>query len=143
MGHGILRIDRIPVHRFIFKVDARRYHQPVIANFGTRPQLYCLCGTIDADRPVMDDVDAVPGCQCIIGMADIVIVMQAAQIEVGEEAGIILLCRFNQGYIDGSLRVLGDVARGSRPAGASSDNHHTRFRALRIGWKTQASGQGT
>ena len=76
------------LNRALYKIDSRRQDKFVIGQRGPTRQAYHFFITIDANGPIMHNVDAT--CRKLaIGMANIIKLFYPAQIKIREKAGII------------------------------------------------------
>ena len=97
-------------------------HEPVVRQALAGREHDLLLVAVDLGGAGAGERDAVVLRQRVVAMDDLVIALEAADIEVGVEAGLVGLVLLDQRHGDGALAVLGDVARGRRAARAAADD---------------------
>ena len=102
-----------------------------------------LAGGIDRRRPVMDHVDAMTIGKAVIAVTDGIVVAISAQVEVGEEAGVIGTCRFDQGDVNVAAAVLCNVTGGSGPTGTATHHHDARLATMAVRAQQHGRREGT
>ena len=126
MRHGVLRAHIPAFHRPFDEVDARGEDQLVVRQRGAAGEAHGPGGAVHADRPVMHDIDAAGAGEPAVSVPDIGDFLEAADIEVREEAAVVGARRLHQRDLDGALAVLRDIARRRGAAGAAADHDHAR-----------------
>ena len=126
MWHRVLRREIPALNRALDKIDPRRQDEFVIGQRGSTRQAYHFFITINANGPIMHNVDAT-GRKLAIGMADIIKLFYPAQIKIREKAGIIGSGWLNQSHINCAFAIFCNITRCGGAASSAAHHEHTRL----------------
>ena len=142
MRHEFLGCLRPAGHGIVVQVDARREHQPVVRQSSAIGEHDLFLVPVDLRGAAADERDAISRGQPVVAMDDLVIALEAADIEVGVKAGLVGLVLLDQLHRDRALAVLGEIFRRRRAARPAADDDHARPGLAQQGGRGQrARGQ--
>ena len=124
MRHRVLRREIPALNRALYKIDPRRQDEFVIGQRGSTRQAYHFFISINANGPIMHDIDAT-GRKLAIGMADIIKCLYPAQIKIREKAGVISSGWLNQSHINCAFAIFCNITRCGGAASSAAHHEHT------------------